>query len=286
MKSKKNLLLICFFVVGCGFLVLSGYKSLQPQGDGLSDYVVGTWVNKVPQSSLDSIDNSYYQLEFQKPGKLILNRVDGKQPLNNLLLYYEVDEVGQMIMTGRERGIFRISRDEEDLIIQSEVFSNLAGRYQRKPTIEWSAVAFLLALVIFWLGSASISRFLPAIEKSRGNLILKNRIGKMRLIILILFAAIAFYLGWKISDPLWRFPLITMIRLPWDAIISIELSLFMILPILWILYGLNGKFQNNQFLINMIIANAGSLLFGMCLNGLFLGIMKLLILVIVGSYPQ
>ncbi len=285
-KSAKKLFLLSIFVIGWGFLVISGYKSLHPQSDGLSGFILGTWTNHVPGSNFDGAENVYYQLEFRKPDLLILNRMNGEQPLYNLLLHYKVDAAGQLIVTGREGGIFHITHDGEYLIIQSERTSYLAGRYMRKPTVEWSAVAFLLALGIFGISSASFLKFLPAIKISRDKLTQKHEVRKSNLLISILFIVIASYIGWAISEPLWQRSFITTIRLPWDALITIELSLLMILMVFWILSRLKEEFPLRQILSKIMVLVVGFLLLGMSLNGLFLGIIKLIVFVTVGGYPQ
>jgi len=286
MKHSKFVILLSIFVVGFGYLFFSGYASLHPQSDNLPEYMIGRWVSEVSSRSSEDVSSPYYQLEFQKSGRLILSRTGEEKPLYNLVFQYEMTEDGQIAIDGRMAGVLHVSREGDDLLIQSDVFEDMDGRYAQKPTIAWGLVAGLLALGIYAVGSIRFRELLKAIRANASGFTRQPWSGKAIFIGLVLVGGIVFYLGWKISAPLWRHPALTTIRLPWDAVISIELSLLLILLIFRFVNRLLIKFGSNHCLSGKIAILASVLGLGMSLEGLFLGLVRLVVWVSVGSYPQ
>jgi hypothetical protein len=243
----------------------------------LSTFVAGRWQGESRETREGKTCWIRSQLEVIQPSRLIYNQTSecyGRLPkldFYNLLFQYRLVEQSHMLINSRLIDEFDLSRDGGYLEVSNSSFIPM-GRYTRLHSVEWPAIAVVLAVLMlgpFVLGNHDTRSRLLTSQRAHSLPPFKDRI-VFRLGLTVLVGGVGILIGTELWA-LWSFGLI---RLPWDAVILLEVNIgIMILGIRAI--GANPILSRSQNIPLQVGYYAGVVLLGISSWGIFLGLLRL-----------
>jgi len=282
------------FVLGLGVLlfigislILSGYLETLPRGyenASIAEFVVGRWELQESQPTSD-----YYirELEFIKPDTLLVDVNFSGGAYYNIPFDYSIISENRIKITGRLSDEWEMEQKGGLLLIRSTWWpsSSSVFVYRRKGTIHWPLVS--LTLGVLAIGTLLFTRPQSWHSDIREHaLYMKNyRLPILYRSILKYFARLlVFGFGIFVGLTAWSWPPLLRIRVPWDSILTLELSTILLI--------LGIKIIRTNHLapeISVISARGGwhflgVLIAGCGILGLGTGLVKLSLFILFGSY--
>jgi len=282
MKTRYARLIIILMIIASSFLYLESkagsLKSTSEEG-----IVTGRWVLQMDRSSPQF---NVYELEFVDPHTLITNISNNGQKSYNIKFQYNYIGDNRIKISSPRRlssewEVIYEGHDEQ-LVINSLSWPGGTGVFRRSVTVYWPSFALFLGycvLGIFFIPVPKISREIGGLEIAEKNQNDLTRLQRRAILILITF--VIFISGMIGGALLWSFPSLRQIRLPWDAVITIELSIILLI------LGLKTILTNRQVFIKPIISWTyflGIFLIGSGFLGIVIGAGRMFLFIQTGFY--
>jgi hypothetical protein len=272
---------------GGGVIFFTANYPVSHEISSLPDFISGRWVGQFSENYQEKTSVVRYQLEFIKPDIVIYSRESAKSSLYNTVFNYEFVGEKQIRLKSRMIDEWEIRIIGADLEIHSSESLVKNGLYQRKPTIswEWSAVLFGMAIAGLFLEDLSIltrrkdtknhsSELAPSIINSRWNFFLCG--------VVMIVGLIS---GYFLTSAFWYMQFLTAIRIPWDAVITIEIGVSILIlgfKGIKLIFIKSGGHTTAYKLFGIYVC---TFFLGYGFNGFLLGAAKLTVFIISGNYP-
>jgi hypothetical protein len=280
-----HLLAFAFFAAGCS-----------SEDQDIRDFIIGRWHGELTVERNGQTSPVEIEFEFNRSGRLIYNsRSDLDPPIefwsmsNYVARYAFTDDNTIELSEARLVGGMRVTRSGDVLFINSFHTDGQEVLFTRRPVIPWGWVSLILGIVLlglFRLGKDRVLNF----KHQEVNLDLGNvrliEVGKFYLQIVsqVITMLLVAYVGAFITADLWYSAAIRQIRLPWDAVISIEIGVFLAsLGVVSILSALS-EIREKRMLFSLSRYLLGSFLIGCSFWGLLRGSLSLIMFLKFGVY--
>lgn len=282
MKILRHIYFLGLILISC-ILVIVSLRTRNQEQDALPEFVIGRWVGEFSETKNgDGLINSY-QLEFIEPDQLILVYRTREGEQYNLVYLYEFIGDNRISVKSRMIDEWEINRDGKDLIIHSTYGLVENGHYVRKAVIEWPLVALFLGMITLGLIFIQIKHLEIRDENSLDQRLTLHAKPFTQLLQGIAFAIIL-CLGIALSRNLWYWHLLRMARIPWDAILIIEIGIaFLIVGVKFIVYNRKRRYISSW--LRTMFIYTGVFFLGNGLGSFGFGLLKLAILLYFGYYP-
>lgn len=286
MKYLKWILLLGVALIGGTLLLVSGHTSTGRDTATLSQFIIGRWVGEFPESKDGETFVSYYQLEFVEPNQLIYNGRTNEVEEYNLVFHYEFTGENQIKLQARLVDEWEIYRDGEDLIIHSTAGLVKNGSFKRKPVIEWSLIGLILGVISLGLLLVDLPHLLQRAKKGENHSYTEQQVPTRfpSLVLKTLVQIIVFGVGLVISYNAWYSQPLRMIRIPWDAIITLEIGASLLILNVKAAKLSRNKFKEHSFFSTTYWNYAATFFLGSGCGSVVIGLFKLVILLYFGSY--
>lgn len=246
-------------------------------------FLIGKWIL---QQHFSPAQFSIYELEFVDSDTLICNTSDNGQNTYNIQFQYVFIGENRIKITAPRRlsSEWEILTEGDELVIKSSTWPEGVGVFKKSTVMNWSSVAIWLSLCV--IGTFLIT--IPRTKTKNGELSVANigqyqSAGLSRYTIYNLMALAFFISGLFGGMLIWSFPPLLRVRLPWDAVITLELgAILVILGIRTILANhrvfMEARTISWIYLLGIFLLGAGAL-------GMIIGSGRLFIFIETGFYP-
>lgn len=250
-----------------GVSLLFGYITLQkgPHSipNSLSDFIIGSWELQQKQPN---INYNITQLEFDPSGILICNAHFPDGAYYNIVFHYKVITNNTIEITGRLRDTWELQQQGDKLIISSKFWPGNISTYTRMATPNWAIISLSLGFLVISLFFFEMPE--KNIDKRKLNVLYKVlQIGSTLIMI-----GVGVISGILIAN----LPFLLQIKLPWDAVITLEFSFGLFV------FGI--KTIRANYLSKGFLYYLGVFMFSSSLFGLVGGILRLIVFVAYKSY--
>lgn len=273
---------MCVMLTG-GMLVVRSVNVIDQDKTSLSEFVIGRWVGEFSEGKEGDTFTTTYQLEFIEPDKLILGFRTQDVEQFNLVYHYQFVGKNQISVEARMRDEWQIDRDGKDLVIYTTHGFVENGRYNRKQVIEWPLVSLLIGMALLGLLFVNIRGSRPR----KKNPFPHSLLGQDRILIRILrglVIVVVFGMGLALSRIICYWTPLRMVRIPWDAIITLEIGgAFLVFGTK--LVGFNQTNGNSFSFLISGLNNMGIVFLGSGLGCFGFGLFNLAVALFVGYYP-
>lgn len=284
MNKRLTILLMLILFVLCS-AVLSACTPSYSDSTPLPEYILGRWRGQSWHYLGTDLHNIDYQLEFIAPDTLILNSEPNGvfstdvSYVNNLILHYQFTSGNQIIVNNQGTFTMKLTRMGSQLAVTSEMVENEVLFLERAPEIHWPLLAFGLGVcvvvVLSWLArTIQVQNPLHGVNLSSARSVFNQSNFGWWIFSLILLLLISL-LGVRISVNIWNANLLQWIRLPWDAVITLELGIFIaglglipLFPNRLMIWRIGNTIRNFWYLI-------GVFLLGFSFFGIFSALFRL-----------
>jgi len=251
------------------------------EGDEKENPLIGRWLLQDSQSS-DGFE--VYELEFVDTRTLICNFLkNGQRRYNVQFQYTHIEEDKIKITAPRQvSSEWRIINTGHQLYIEGSPWPQGTGVFSKTNHTNWLIVA--LFLNFFVIGAF----FVDIPGKTMGDNVTIARQIESRLpysttkyLLNNLIVLISFVLGIIVGFFAWSLPVLLRVKLPWDAIVTLELSIILLT------LGLRILLVHYQAFMEAIMKweyPLGAFLFGAGILGIIVGVGRILIFVELGYY--
>ncbi len=296
MKSSKLM-----FLAGVGIILIYGVwlfiapKVISPrnaQSASVSQFARGTWRMEARGADARGTYVETSQVEFVAPGTLVFDQwrvySDDSRAIYfyNLKMGYRFISDTQLRTAGRSIENWNLSKDGDTLSIDAGDSIVPSGRYVRLDRPDWRIIALGLGMLMI----ASLSLWPVPMAPNRHKAIEAFKAANqprfrfvarvmMRGLVLLLLVSGGSLIGRYLSEQ-WKF---FFIRLPWDSIILLEISLTLI--IIGIHFGVSLIVDDapSRWLTRKWAEYPGAVLGGVGLWGALVGLLYLLLFFIAGG---
>jgi hypothetical protein len=286
MKRYRLFWILLFIIIPSILYILLTFGASQGNPSNvLQNFIIGRWSasmdQKLPNSRLTEI-------EFIKPDRLIINIITKDGEYNNLTFKYHFEDDHKIKVEGRGGDEWLLNKQGEQLEIKTSSFLNsYEGLFERKPTINWLIIAILLSTLVigsFYIGLPQALYIKVPLNKLILPLV-QLSVNLLRILNLLLSFCL-FGFGVMLGTFLWFCPIILNVLLPWDAVITLELSsILFILGIRTMRINYKEQISADTLYINFG-PYIGYFICGIGFWGVIMSLGKILLFSITGSYPQ
>lgn len=269
--------LLIYFLVSNLWVAPMAYQDLS-----LGEFIIGRW--HLRESAPPS---NYFvtEVEFINAETMLVDIETPEGPIYNLMFHYEFIGENRIRIRGRLGDEWQLTKKDDELIVDSSRWpGNYKNTYQRTQNINWSLIAFVLALFAF--GTAFINfRLVSDGDVQNTNSIITNKklSGLFNKIIWIAIFISIWVLGVVSGSIFWSFPSLLRVRLPWDSALSFELGIIMLILGIKIIRVNRFVINESGFLLKGI-QFLGTFMVGNAFWGIVTAIMKLALFILYGSY--
>lgn len=287
MKYLNWILLLGIALIGGALLLVSGHTSTNRDTATLSQFIIGRWGGEFPESKDGETFVTYFQLEFVEPNQLIYNRMTHEVEEYNLVFHYEFTGENQIKLQARLIDEWEIYRDGEDLKVHSTAGLVKDGSFKRQPVIEWPLIGFILGAISLGLLFVDLPHVLQRKKMGENHSYTEQQVQTRfpSLVLKTLVQIIVFAVGLVLSYNAWYSQPLQMVRVPWDAIITLEIGVTLLIPSVKVVRLSRNKFREHSFFSTIYWNYAATFLLGSGCGGVVVGLFKLAILLYFGSYP-
>jgi hypothetical protein len=281
MRARFTWIVIILIIIGTLFFYLES-------NDGLFDnnreenFLIGKWVLQRGQSSAQF---SIYELEFVDSNNLICNTSDNGQENYNIKFHYNY--IGEnrikIIAPRRLSSEWEVIDEGGQLVVNSSPWPGGVGIFRRGTTVNWPSIALLLSFCVIGTFFITIPRTKMENGKLGASASSQNQpAGSSGYVIHSLIALVFFISGVMGGFLIWSLSPLLRVRLPWDAVITLELS-----AVLFI-FGIRTLIANHRAFTKSIISwncLLAVFLIGAGALGIIIGAGRLFIFTETGFYP-
>jgi hypothetical protein len=250
----------------------------------LQQFIVGRWKlqGNQPRNVIEP-----FEFEFVPPATLIWNFDSPNGIYNNIVYHYEFVADNKIQITGRGGDEWEIEKQGNLLVVHSAHEPISTNVYKRLPVLNWLVIVLILGVLIVVSVLVALRRLNTnrQLEKGRGF----NNPEYLDLyqdVVNNLIALPMFGLGVFIGIVIWNLPALLLIKLPWDAIITFESAL--IILIFGIVTIIINRFRSkaSAFSSKGIWYHLGVFLIGCSIWGNIAGLFRFIFFVTFGNYPH
>ncbi|MDR3573715.1 MAG: hypothetical protein P4L50_07630 [Anaerolineaceae bacterium] len=250
----------------------------------LQQFIVGRWKLRGNLSRNDIIP---FEFEFAPPSTLIWNFNSPDGTFYNSVYHYQFIGENKIQITGRDGDDWVIENQGNLLIIHSGHEPTQAIVYQRLPVVDWRIPVIILLFLV-------VASFLVAAKHLKLNKkMVKERDYKnpeyldlYQSAVNNLIALPVFGLGLITGNIIWNLPALLLIKLPWDAIITLEMAT------LFLIFGITAIIVNRftskilTFSIKGFYYHLGVFIISYSIWGIIEGLLRLILFILYGSYAH
>lgn len=233
--SKTKLYFLLLLVLSIPLSIIVSTVVARTQTD-LKDFIIGRWAGDLELTRNNQNQHVDLVFDFHWREWMVLNSRSNFDPQiefwnrSNEIYHYEfVEDNIIQLSENRLADQMKVTRDANDLWISGIHTDGQVVRFRRVPTIPWGIISLLLGMVFleiikFGLGRLSdnnkAQRLVDGFQSS------KHHFRKIipDVFALVISLVLAGYLSSVLAKGIWYSPKLTQIRLPWDAIITLELA--------------------------------------------------------------
>jgi hypothetical protein len=290
MKRIKYLFILVILISACNTALNLKYLSDNKEDEPLSKFIIGRWSGEFQRTDESGIYKVQYELQFAEPNIMFYNRISPPPELHNILFLYKFIDENRIRIEGRVIDELIVIRESEYLDISSIHGFITDGRYSRLPVIdEW-------ILISIFIGILSVGvLFMPPFRASYNSQEkdpIKGYLDRFEWLMKPLFyyalriiiTIIVFGIGVLIAIGVWNWLPLLSIRIPWDSIIMIELSIAVLISGTKTIRANRIGLGITHFSVAGWWYYFGVFMMGISLCGIIIGLMRLVVLLNFGSY--
>lgn len=282
MRRRFAWIVITLIMIGPLFFYLESNGELFGNSEK-ENFLIGKWILQRHQSSAQFI---IYDLEFVDSDTLICNTSNKGKNTYNIQFQYDFIGENRIKITAPRRlsSEWEVLNEGDELLINSSPWPGGAGVFKKSTTVNWSSVALWLSLCV--IGTFFIT--IPRTKTKNGELhvvnISRHQFAGLSQYSIHNLIALAFFIGGLVSGFLiWSSPPLLRVRLPWDAVITLELGS---IPVI---FGIRTIIANQRAFMEARIISwnylLGIFLLGAGAMGMIIGSGRLFIFIETGFYP-
>ena len=287
---KFFILLVLIICSGCAKKDSLEHNSIgQPKNPPIES-ILGRWHGEFTTTDTKGTFTSEYWLEFIDPDTLVFSMKSPKLKKHNLLYKYNFFSVNQIQVHARDLDQWNILQEDDQLIIHSSYGLVPNGSYDRVAQVPWAVVAIVVGLSGISLLVAlfrSLKLNFPVLNPSnlfRSRKILSSVKGSYKRVLDDLIMVIIFICGFGISLFAWRGWDCLLIRLPWDAVLLLEIGLLLLGLGYFFLMKCRVRVEKKLWSFQNLKNYLGIILISFSISGVSIGMFKLSLILIFGSY--
>jgi hypothetical protein len=278
MRTPFKWALIIFTIIISTVIFMKLIDGFNNNAGGDNKYI-GSWTIQRDQSSAQF---TIYKLEFVDSHTLICNISNKGQKSYNIQYQYSFVGSNRIKITAPRRltSEWEIIYEGEKLVINSSAWPGGIGVFNRSININWPLIALLVGICLvgtFFIPTNKKRGWKPSIgEMDQNNIVQFSKKIKYNLSALVLFLS-----GIITGFLLWSFPPLRQVRLPWDSVITLELSLILFI------FGIRTIIANHRAFMALIIRwnyLLGMFLIGVGVLGIIIGGGRLYFYFVMGFY--
>jgi hypothetical protein len=243
-----------------------------------SEFIIGTWDL---QESQPNSDYTLRELEFVDSENLIvdIDYPDGAH--YNVIFQYGFTKQNTISVVGRTSDEWQIEKRGNTLVIHTASWpgNDAFLVYRRKTSVSWHLASYLGILTIY-----TYSVLLKVKRKIVMTKALKKDLGFPKSTFGLIGYCLLFLFGVLVGIIAWSYPPLLRVRLPWDSILMLELSILILIIRVLItrtdFFSLNARGYSNQRLSDIL----GYFLLGFGFCGLGISLVKLSLFLVYRSY--
>lgn len=290
MKRIKHLCILAILISACNTAIYLRYLSDNKEDEPLSKFIIGRWRGEFQRTDESGIHKVQYELQFAEPNIMFYNRISPQSELHNILFLYKFTDENRIRIEGRVIDELLVIRDGEYLDISSIHGFITDGHYTRLPVIdEWMLIPIfigILSLGVLFVPPFRVSYNSQEKEPIKGYLDRFEWLMKplFYYALRIIITVIVFGIGVLIARGVWNWLPLLSIRIPWDSIIMIELSIAVLILGTKTIRANRMGLGTTHFSVTRWWYYFGVFMMGIGLCGIIIGLMRLVVLLNFGSY--
>jgi hypothetical protein len=290
MKRIKHLCILAILLSACNTAINFKYLSDNKEEEPLSKFVIGRWRGEFQRTDESGIYKVQYELQFAEPNIMFYNRISPQSELHNILFLYKFIDENHIKIEGRVVDELIVLRDGEYLDISSIHGFITDGHYTRLPVIdEWMLISIFIGILsvgVLFVPPFRVSYNSQEKEPIKGYLDRFEWLMKplTHYALRVITTVIVFGIGVLIARGVWNWLPLLSIRIPWDSIMMIELSIAVLILGTKTIRANRMGLGITPFSVTGWWYYFGVLMTGIGLCGIIIGLMRLVVLLNFGSY--